>query len=58
MPELFVRNGAIYLVRSDYMIKEKKVFDEKPAMYVMPKERSVNIDTMEDIYNVRKVIGE
>lgn len=54
--DLYVRNGAFFLVKSDYMIKEKKPFDEKPAMYVMPYERSVNIDTMDDIELVREYI--
>lgn len=56
MPELFVRNGAIYLVRTDYMLCEHNVFDEKPAMYVMPKERSINIDTMKEIVEVRSIL--
>lgn len=56
MPDLYVRNGAIYIVKSEYMIREKKVFDEKPAMYIMPKDRSINIDTMNDIIEARKLI--
>ena len=54
--DLYVRNGAFFLVRSDYMLKEKKPFDERPAMYVMPYERSVNIDTMEDIEIARQYL--
>lgn len=54
--DLYVRNGAFFLVKSDYMQKEKKPFDEKPAMYVMPYERSINIDTMEDIEYAREYL--
>lgn len=54
--DLYVRNGAFFLVKSDYMIKEKNPFDDKPAMYVMPYERSVNIDTMEDIELARNYL--
>ena len=54
--DLYVRNGAFFLVKSDYMHKEKKPFDEKPAMYVMPYERSINIDTMEDIELAREYL--
>lgn len=51
--DLYVRNGAIFIVDVEYMLSEKKVFDDRPAMYVMPKERSINIDTMSDIEQVR-----
>lgn len=53
LPDVYVRNGAIYITSVDYMMKEKKVFDEKPAMYVMPKDKSVNIDCMDDVEMLR-----
>lgn len=56
IPELYVRNGAFFMVRSDYMLEHKLVIDESPAMYVMPEERSINIDTMEDVERVRRYL--
>ena len=47
--EKFVRNGAIYITSVKQMVDNHRVFDDVPAMYVMPKERSVNIDTIDDI---------
>ncbi len=49
----YVRNGAIYITDSDYMLAEKKVFDDVPAMYVMSRENSVNLDTMDDVELLR-----
>lgn len=49
LPALYVRNGAIFITNSDYMLKSKLVVAEKPAIYVMPHERSVNIDTVYDM---------
>lgn len=53
LPDVYVRNGAIYITSVDYMLKERKVFDEKPAMYVMAKDKSVNIDCMDDVEMLR-----
>lgn len=47
--EKFVRNGAIYITTVKQMNDNHRVFDDIPAMYVMPKERSVNIDTIDDV---------
>lgn len=47
--EKFVRNGAIYITTVKQMKNNHRVFDDVPAMYVMPKERSVNIDTIDDV---------
>lgn len=53
LPDLYVRNGAIYITSVEQMIKNHRVFDDVPAMYVMPKERSVNIDCMDDVEMLR-----
>lgn len=47
--EKFVRNGAIYITTVKQMKDNHRVFDDVPALYVMPKERSVNIDTIDDV---------
>ncbi len=40
-------NGAIFVFNLD-LIKDKKYYSEKSYPYVMPRERSVDIDTAED----------
>lgn len=49
LPDLYVRNGAIFITSADQMIRNHRVIDDVPGMYVMPRERSVNIDCMADI---------
>lgn len=56
--DLYVRNGAIYISNIDYMIREHKIFGGKLAMYVMPKEKSVNIDTWYDVELARYLMGK
>ena len=51
--DVFVRNGAIYITTAEQMINNHRVFDDIPAMYVMPKSRSVNIDCMDDVEMLR-----
>ncbi|MBO4389011.1 MAG: acylneuraminate cytidylyltransferase family protein [Spirochaetales bacterium] len=53
LEDLYVRNGAIYITTVDQMIRNHRVFDDVPAMYVMPKDRSVNIDCMDDVEMLR-----
>jgi len=47
--ELYVRNGAVYITDVTYLRKEQKVISDTPALYVMPKSRSVDLDTVEDL---------
>ena len=53
LPDLYVRNGAIYITSVEQMLKNHRVFDDTPAIYVMPKDRSVNIDCMDDVEMLR-----
>lgn len=49
LEDLYVRNGAIYIIKTEYLLREKNLISDMPAIYIMPKERSVNIDTMYDV---------
>jgi CMP-N-acetylneuraminic acid synthetase len=44
LPPVFQRNGAIYACRIGLFEKTGCLWDESPAAYVMPRDRSVNID--------------
>lgn len=46
---IYVRNGALYIASVSYLKAEHLVFGGKIGMYVMPKERSVNIDSFYDL---------
>jgi CMP-N,N'-diacetyllegionaminic acid synthase len=46
---LYHRNGAIYITKIDFFRARGILWSEKPLAYVMPKERSINIDDETDL---------
>ena len=48
-PPVYWRNGAIYITRRDLLAGKNQVVSEKPLMFEMPEERSVNIDSWIDL---------
>jgi CMP-N-acetylneuraminic acid synthetase len=51
----YVRNGCIYISSSE-LIKNGFVIGEKPLMFIMDKNKSVNVDTLEDLELLRKLL--
>jgi CMP-N-acetylneuraminic acid synthetase len=47
--KLYIRNGAIYITAISYLKDNHRSISENPLMYEMPKSRSVNLDTKEDL---------
>ena len=64
MPDAYALNGAIYLNRTENLLAEKTLHPRHALAYVMPVERSLDIDTgwdmhladliLRDIYNVHE----
>lgn len=52
---LYVRNGCIYISKVS-LINQGFVIGETPLIYVMDKNKSVNVDTLEDLELLRKLI--
>lgn len=48
-PPVVYRNGAIYLTRTGYLRRERSFVSPDVVPFIMPEERSVNIDTEEDL---------
>ena len=46
---IYIRNGAIYLSKVKFILKNKLIFENKPLLYEMPKNRSINIDAYDDL---------
>lgn len=44
LPAIYHRNGAIYACRVDHFKRSGFLWDESPVPYVMPRNRSLNID--------------
>lgn len=46
---VYVRNGAVYITCRDLIMEEGRIMGDKPLGYIMPRERSVNIDEPFDL---------
>lgn len=53
---VFVRNGAVYLTKTNYLYETKQIISDTPVLIEMKKTESVNVDTMEDLVYLRKMI--
>ncbi len=53
---LYQRNGAVYIVATDYFRRERRLRSLTPVMYEMPWERSINVDGPGDLLIVRGLI--
>ena len=49
LPTFYRLNGAIYLAYCDYLKKQKSFFGEETFAYIMPRERSIDIDSELDL---------
>lgn len=47
-PDTYRRNGAIYLIRRDVLVERNRLYGDRIKAYIMPDERSVDIDTQVD----------
>jgi len=52
-----VRNGAIYICNVNFFKNTGKLVSNKPLIYLMPKYRSVNIDTHDDLLVAEKLLS-
>jgi CMP-N,N'-diacetyllegionaminic acid synthase len=44
-PPIYIRNGAIYAARSSLLIEQRTFYGKDMRAYIMPSNRSINIDT-------------
>jgi CMP-N,N'-diacetyllegionaminic acid synthase len=57
-PPAYMRNGAFYLTRRDILMVTGSIWGQKIRPYVMPPERSVNIDSEMDLKLVEAMLRE
>jgi len=50
LPKVYIRNGSIYASKRNLILKDKVFAKTKSLAYVMPNERSINIDNKIDLY--------
>lgn len=56
-PPAYVLNGAIYLARRDVLLERETWYTERTYAYVMPPERSLDVDTPWDLYLADLILG-
>ncbi|MCX6757910.1 MAG: acylneuraminate cytidylyltransferase family protein [Candidatus Nomurabacteria bacterium] len=49
LPKIYMPNGALYVIYEKEFRKEKKLFSKKTIGFLMKKERSIDLDTPDDI---------
>ncbi len=48
LPPVYFTNGAIYIIKTAIFKREKRLFCERTIPYIMPVEKSIDIDSIED----------
>jgi CMP-N-acetylneuraminic acid synthetase len=49
LPPVYIRNGAVYAVRRQVVMEQNSLIGQVSRPYIMPEERSVNIDSRLDM---------
>lgn len=57
MPITYITNGAIYLVRTDYFCIKKRFVDEDTLGYIMPLDKSFDVDTEDDLKKCEEILS-
>ncbi|WP_135553130.1 acylneuraminate cytidylyltransferase family protein [Paenibacillus cymbidii] len=55
---VYVRNGALYVTAAHYLRRTGWIVSDRPLLHEMPKRRSLNIDTEEDLAFARQLLCE
>ena len=49
LPDTYILNGALYIANTDFLIANKSFLSNDTAAFVMSREKSLDIDTLEDL---------
>ena len=52
---IYQRNGAVYLVTTEFFFRTGRLRSDDPVIYEMPWERSINIDVSGDLHDCQGV---
>src|SRR5262249_27956184 len=58
LPPLYSLNGALYLTRTETILQERNLMPAGTRAYVMPGERSVDVDTAWDFRLAEFLLGD
>lgn len=57
LPKVYVLNGAVYIARHDWLLENQTFLTEETIASMMPKQRSLDIDTELDISILEKILS-
>lgn len=56
LPTYYRLNGSIYIADLDHLKKSKTFYGERTYAYIMPKERSIDIDGLVDLLHIKAIL--
>ena len=57
LPVVYALNGAFYITHRDTLLSHRTFMAPRTLPFVMPEERSVNLDTMADVYLLESMLA-
>ena len=58
LPPIYMPNGAIYILKTAQFKKHKRFFENKTTPFIMPADRSIDLDDKKDLSLIRKILGK
>jgi CMP-N-acetylneuraminic acid synthetase len=58
LPPVYQLNGALYVTRTKALLEENRMLGEHTIPYIMPQERSIDIDTKTDLQIVEHILQQ
>ncbi len=58
LPPVYAPNGAVYVARADWLARERKFITTDTVAWEMPPERSLDIDTESDLFQLQALLGD
>ena len=49
-------NASIYIFKRDFLLKKNDIINKKTKIFIMPRERSIDIDDRFDLYLVKYLL--
>lgn len=56
LPKVFEMNASIYIYKRQFLVNDYKLFNSNTSVYLMPRERSIDIDDYLDLKIVKSII--
>ena len=57
LPNVYALNGAFYIAHHDILFTNRTFMPLRTMPFIMPEERSVNLDTMADVYMLEAMLA-